>query len=340
MIKIWAESLDKNFEVPRESFLFVKDLTTFSNDFEVGYSAKESDCIVIPQYSNNYINNLIGNYIFDKEKADYLFNLGKPIIIVNTGGGCPYEWKQFPIYEYIQGEYCKNLIIFSTECYSWHRDFLPKSVTYLPFDYVGFVDFGLGLRSIPPIQTKEQYLSRVYDTAYIMNTYPPTRDKVWEIVHENSWKHFSYQTIPNGDQTRMDWSVMIGKLHNAKITFVPDGATAKTERHIFAPCCSAIAKSEDALLEYAFAWIDGNNCIEMVHDFMEGLDRHKEAEYEQNGHHLRILNKVKTKQKIVEYLNNPDKLYEVYVNGWCTESNYRLPEYNKNYIAKKIKEHL
>lgn len=340
MIKIWADSLDINFEEPRESFLFVKDLITYGEGLEQAFSALSSDVIVIPQYSNNHINNSVGNYIFNKPKADYLFNLGKPIVIVNTGGGCPYEWEQFPIWEYMISEYCNNLIIFSTESYSWHRGFLPKSVKYVPFDYVGFIDFGLGLRNIPPIQTKEQFLKRTYDTAYVMNTYPPTRNVIWGMVHENPWNHYSYQTVPDGDQTRIPWTAMLDKLYNSKISFVPNGATAKTERHIFTPCYSAIATSEDKFLEFAYPWVDGVNCIEMIHDFMGELDREKELSYEQNGHHLRVLNKEKTKEKILYYLNQPDKLYDIYVSGWHNDENYRIPNYNKNYIAKTIKENL
>lgn len=342
MIRIWPDSLDKNFSEPRESFLFVKDLVTYGDGFVVAESAKRADCIVIPQYSNNYINNLFGNYIFDREKADYLFNLGKPVIVINTGGGTPKEWREFklPIFDYIYGEVASNVIIFSTECYTWHREYLPKSVKYVPFDYIGFADYGLGLRFIPPLQSKEEFIKRTLGTAVAMNSYPPTRDKIWEMVQEQKeWNHYTYQTTAD-NQRRVDWNVMAAMLFNSKIGFAPDGATGKTERHLFTPAYTAMMKQEDTFLEFPYEWIDGENCIEMVHDFAEGFEREKEKEYHRNGHAIRVLNKEKTKEKIIHYLNNPEELYKIYVNGWHNDENYRLPNYNKNYISKQIKENL
>ncbi len=271
---------------------------------------------------------------------DVLFGLNVPIVIVNTGGGTPNEWRKQPIFDYIYGEVNKNVIIFSTECYSWHREHFDKSVLYLPFDYVGFVDFGLGLRPIPPLQSKQEYLNRPLGTAVAMNCYPPTRDKIWDMVHEELWPHFTYITIPYGRQTRIEWNGMAAQLYKAKIGFAPDGATAKTERHLFTPAYTAMAIQEDYYLEFPYKWVDGENCIEMVHDFQPGLDREKEISYQQNGHHLRVMNIEKTKAKIIDYLNNPDKLYEIYVNGYHNDENYRLPNYVKNYVAKTIKENI
>lgn len=339
-IKIWADSLDKNFSEPRESFLFVKDLITFSNEFELASSMKRSDCIVVPQYSNNYINNLVGNYVFDNEKADNIFLSGKPVIVINTGGGTPQEWREFklPIFDYIYGEVSKNVIIFSTECYKWHREYLPTSVKYLPFDYVGFVDYGLGLRVIHPIQSKEEYLKRVLGTAVVMNRYPPTRDRLFDMVNEQkNWDHFSYQTTPD-NQTRIEWDVMADRLYNAKIGFAPDGATGKTERHLFTPSYTVMMKQKDDELEFPYEWVDGVNCLEMVHDLVEGIDMSKEKR--PNDHAIMVLNKEKTKDKIIAWLNKPEQLYDIYVNGWHNDENYRIPNYNKNYIAKSIKENL
>ncbi len=340
MIKLWADSLDKSFEQPNESFLFVKDLIKYGDGFEQAVSYKDADVIVIPQYSNNHINNSIGNYVFDRDKANLYFGSLKLIVIINTGGGCPCEWEKFPIYEYIKNGVAKRTVIFSTECYSWHRNFLPRNVVYLPYEYMGFTNFGLGLRSIPPLQSKEHFLSRELDTAVAINNYPPTRDRLWELIQENLWNHFSYQTIPNGNQQRVEWEVMTKHLFNSKIGFSPDGATAKTERHVYMPSYTVMMKQEDAYLEFPYKWVDGENCIEMVHDFMDGLNIEKELSYEQNGHHLRVLNKEKTKEKILYYLSQPDKLYEIYVNGWYNDENYRIPKYNKSYISQSIKNNL
>jgi len=341
MIKIWADSLDKNFAHPRESLLFVKDLIMFCGEFEQSLSAQRADVIVIPQYSNNYINNLIGNYVFDNQKADYLFTLGKPIIIVNTGGGTPQEWSMLEIWDYIQNETCKNVIIFSTECYGWHRNYLPKSVKYLPYDYTGFVDYGLGLRTVPPLCKKSEFLHRQFGTAVAMNAYPPTRDKLWELVHEQkAWTHFTYRTIPDGDQTRIDWNIMVDNLYKSKIGFAPDGATGKTERHLFVPSYTVMMKQEDGGLEFAFKWLDGINCIEMVHDFQEGYNAENWNDKHKNWHTIRTLNKEKTTSKIINYLSEPEKLYDIYFSGWFNDENYRIPNYNKNYISKQIKENI
>lgn len=340
MIKLWADSLDKNFDEPNESFMFVKDLILYGDGFRQASSVSSCDVIVIPQYSNNYINNLIGNYEFDKAKADNIFTCGKPVVIVNTGGGCPCEWNKRPLKDYMYGQVSKKVIVFSTECYSWHREHFEKSAVYLPYDYVGFADFGLGLRKVPPIQSMDNYLQRKFGTSVIMNVYPPTRDRIYSLVHEqDKWEHFTYVTTAN-NQTRIDWGIMASRLYNSKIGFAPDGATGKTERHLFTPSYTAMAIQEIGLLEFPYKWIDGVNCIEMVHDFQEGLEREKEISYQQNGHHLRVLNKEKTKEKIINWLSKPKELYDIYVNGWHNDSNYRLPNYVRNYVGEKIKENI
>lgn len=339
-IKLWADSLDKNFAEPNESFMFIKDLITYDEYFKQAGSIKDSDVIVIPQYSNNYINNLIGNYVFDKEKADLIFNSGKLIIVVNTGGGCPYEWEKLPIYEYLKKGIAKKTIIFSTECHTWHREHFPKNVLYLPYEYIGFVDFGLGLLNYPSLQSKYEYIVRPIGTAAVMNRYAPTRDILWDLLHEqNEWEQMSYQTTTE-NQKRIDWNIMIGWLLNSKIGFSPDGATGKTERHVYIPSYTAMMMQDSRYLEFSYEWVDGVNCLKMVHDFTHGCTNETEISFQQNEHRLRILNKEKTKEKILHYLRQPEILYDIYVNGWHNQQNYTIPNYNKNYIGKTIKENI
>ncbi len=341
MIKIFPESLDVNTPTPMGSFLFVKDLVTYSHDnFQIASSAESADCIMLPQFSNNPTG---ASYLFDKEKADYLASIKKPIILQNDGGGVPDEWKESGIGKYIWNEYSDLIkVFFSVECYDWHRNKLPTGINYAPYDFLGFSDFGLGLREVPQMQSKEQYLNRALDTSVAMSVYPPTRDKLWELLYEENWKHFSFNTNPSYNPFRTDrisWSEMVNSALNAKISFAPDGATAKTERQLFVPAFSVMMKQEDSV-EYPFEWIDGVNCLELVHDFVDVYDRNKESEYEMNGHNLRVMNKQKTKEKILEWLSKPNELYDIYCNGYQNAKNYELPNYFRNHIGETIKKYL
>jgi hypothetical protein len=184
------------------------------------------------------------------------------------------------------------------------------------------------------MQSKWDFIKRPLGTAVAMNSYPPTRDRLWDMLHEQkSWQHFSYQTTST-NQKRIDWGLMAEKLYNAKIGFAPPGATGKTERHLFTPAYTVMMKQKNEGLEFPYEWVDGINCIEMVHDTP------KEIIPTENFHTFTSLNKEKTKEKIIQYLDQPEKLYDIYVNGWRNDENYRLPFYVKNYIAKTIKDNL
>jgi len=340
MIKIWPDSLDSNTPNPMGSFLFCKDLVTYSSDnFEIASSLESCDCIMLPQFSNN----ILADYKFDRQKADYLSQLKKPIILQNDGGGVPDGWKTSEIGEYIWGNFSDLIkVFFSVECYPWHRKELPSKINYVPYDFVGFSTAGLGLREVPPLQSREEYLRRYLDTSVAMSVYPPTRDKIWELLHENTLRHYSFNTNPAYQPykpDRISWSDMTSQISNSKISFAPDGATAKTERQLFVPSFAAMMMQEDSV-EFPFEWVDGFNCIKMEHDFIEGYYREKEKEYKINGHNLRILNKGKTKNKIIDWLNTSDELYEIYKNGYETAKKYELPNYFKNHVGKTIKEYL
>lgn len=339
MIKIWPDSVDANTLQPMGSFLFVKDLVAYNPDFEKATSAETADCIMIPQFSNN-VND---PYLFDRQKANYLASLKKPIVLQNDGGGIPAGWKQSEIGEYIWGEWSDLVkVFFSVECYPWHRSELPTTINYVPFDFIGYSEMGLGLREIFPLQSRHEYVGRYLATSVAMSVYPPTRDRLWELLWENNWPHYSFNTNPSYypfDTSRVSWEVMTSSLKSAKIGFAPDGATAKTERQLFTPSLTTMMMQEDSV-EFPYEWVDGFNCLKLEHDFVAGYERDKEQEYKMNGHNLRILNKERTKNKILNWLDRPDQLYEIYANGWRNDENYRLPNYFKNHIGETIKKYL
>ena len=339
MIKIWPDSLDANWHRPMGSFLFCKDLVTYNpGEFEIASSIESCDCIMLPQFSNCPV-----SYIFDFNKAEYIEKIRKPIILQNDGGGIPAGWEQSELGKYIWGKFCSLIkVFFSVECYPWHRKELPDGINYVPFDFVGYSDFGLGLREVPPLQSKEDYLKRPLATSVAMNVYPPTRDVLWELLHENHWSHYSFNTNPTYSPyrtQRISWEEMANQMKSSRISFAPDGATAKTERHLFVPAFSAMMLQEDSV-EFAFPWIDGENCFKLEHDFFEGFEREKEQEYKMNGHNIRVLNKENTREKILGLLANPDLIYEVYKNGYENARNYELPNYFKNHIGTTIKKYL
>ncbi len=340
MIKIFPDSIDSNCLNPNGSFLFVKDLCTYDSDnFQQATSIETADCIIFPQYSN-YV---LAPYKFNRDKIDLFLRLGKPIIMHNDGGAYPLAWKTNIDGSYIWEDLADLIkVFFSVECYEWHRKDLPPKIKYTPFDFVGYTDMGLGLREVFPLQSREDFLKRKIDTHVCMNTYPPTRDLLWEIMNSNPpWKSFNLNTNETykPSQPRIGWAEMVAGLFDSKIGFAPDGATAKTERHLFTASFTTMMKQEDSV-EFTYPWIDGENCLDMVHDFQHGYERGKEQEYGVNGHNLRILNKQKTKEKIIEWLDKPNELYDIYVNGYYNAKKYELPNYFKNHIGKTIKENI
>lgn len=341
MIKIWPDSLDINTAQPMGSFFFVEDLVTYSPEsFTIASSLEDADCVMIPQFSNN----IWAEYQFDYKKADYIAHLKKKIIFQNDGGGVVKEaWKSSEVGKYIWNDYADLIkVFFSVECYRWHTKHLPPNIHYSPLDFVGYTKMGLGLRQVVPLQSKEQFLNRQLSTHVCMNTYPPTRDKLFELCNENYWPNYTMNTNPTYKpfaHERIGWKQMIEGLLNSKIGFAPDGATAKTERHLFVPSFTCMMKQED-IVEYPFEWIDGYNCLDMIHDFSEGYSRETESEQGQNGHNIRILNKEKTKEKILCYLQKPNELYDIYCNGYENAKKYELPYYYKNHIGETIKKYL
>jgi len=332
MIKIFPDSLDQNCPHPHGSEYFVDDLTTYSPDFERASNAEQADVILIPQFSN-YVH---APYLFDREKADRYAQLKKPIVMHNDGGGIVDGWKRSEVGEYIWGPWADLVkVFFSVECYNWHRRIMPPNVRYMPFDFIGYVRMGIGLRPVFPLQTKDRYLNRPLGTAVAMNQYPPTRDILWDLLHEENWPHFSHRTHLDA-QTRISGEAMWEAILSAKIGFAPDGATAKTERHVVVANMAAMMMQDDTV-EFPFEWADGVNCLKMVHDLIPGYEMERIDEYEINGHDIRVLNKEATKAKVLDWLSRPDDLYEVYKAGWYNDQNYQLPNYHRNYIGPTIK---
>lgn len=339
MIKILPVSLDLNTPKPMGAFLFVKDLCSYSNDFEQAISFYDADCLLIPQFSQN----VRAPELFDVEKAEVISNLKKPIIMHNDGGGIPDLWKKSAIGQYIWQDWAELIkVFFSVECYDWHRKELPSKTVYAPFDFVGYSDFGLGLREVPPLQSKEKFISRPFDTSVVMNVYPPTRDVLWDMVTNGcQWHSFHFRThyAHEPHVERIGWREMADGMIASKITFAPDGATSKTERQLFVPAFAAMMMQEDSV-EFPYEWIDGVNCLKMIHNFAVGYEREKETEYNINGHNLRVLNKELTTAKILNWLSRPDELYEIYCRGYETAKQYELPNYFKNYISQTIKNNI
>jgi hypothetical protein len=340
MIKVWPESLEVNCKTPMGSHLFAKDLCTYGEGFTMASSMSDCDFVLIPQFANDYT----APIIFDTEKAELISRAKKPIIFQNDGGGIPAGWKMSDAGKYVWGEWSELIkVFFSIECYSWHRNELPKGINYVPLDFVGYSDFGLKLMSQPPLSTKDEYINRTLATTTVMSVYPPTRDKLWELCWEDNWTHFSFNTNPTYEpcgQNRITWNEMTANFSNSKIGFAPDGATAKTERQLFVPGHTVMMMSNDELMEYPFEWVDGANCLKTEHDMAEGFDKEKTATYGMNSHDIMILNKEKTKEKILSYLEKPNELYEIYCNGYENARKYEIPYYYKHHIGDTIKKYL
>lgn len=333
MIKIWPDSLDENTSKPMGSFLFAKDLCLFGGCFEISSGIESADCIIIPQFSNNGI----VPYKFDKAKADLISSLKKPIVLQNDAGGEMKWWQESDIGKYIWGEFSELIkVFFSVECYDWHRKVLPPKIKYVPFDFVGYSDNCLWMNDVPPVQTKQDFLARMWDTFLSQNTYPPTRDRLWQMLNEpHSWQSFSHNTNPTYPPFRekISWQQMKDGLCSTKIGFSPDAATSKSERHTFVPLYTAMMMQDDTV-EFPFKWVDGENCMKMRHDLIDNENAHR------NGHDIRVLNKEKTKKMVEFWLSNPTMLYQIYLNGRQNAEKYLIPNYFKNHIGKTIKENL
>lgn len=89
-------------------------------------------------------------------------------------------------------------------------------------------------------------------------------------------------------------------------------------------CVSSVMALQDKECHFAFPWIDGKNCITLPN---------KTNNDKEPGLHIDEINATK---KIFEYLNNPKKLYEIYLNGIENAKNYYIDNYLIKYLIPKI----
>lgn len=117
---------------------------------------------------------------------------------------------------------------------------------------------------------------------------------------------------------RVDFA-QIAKLNSeSRIVLDPAGCGIKCFRN-YESAIQSISLKQLGNLHHAYPWIDGHNCLEMACDQGNKVD-------------------VKaTFQKTLEWLHNPEKLYEVYKNSIDNALLYRISNYFPGYVMPKIR---
>ncbi len=200
---------------------------------------------------------------------------------------------------------------------SFYREALQEQVNdkLLPISYPCFI-------SPIPIQSKEEFNNRIFE---VWNTFGISHEyrkelhgSIWSmsskygysvadnlflldhfLLHESNPKKWASIHIPWWARQSMD--VITERTKSAKIGISISGAGNCCFRHLEIPCVSAMLMWDNNTAWHQGIWEHGFNCIK--------CEQGKEIE------------------TILEWLNKPEELYSIYVEGTKTIQKFRFEEY-------------
>lgn len=200
---------------------------------------------------------------------------------------------------------------------SFYREMLQSQVsdTVLPISYPCFIP-------PQPIHTKEQFNNRIWEVFYTFGISHEYRKELHGAIWANSGKygycvadnlylldHFitneknphKWVSIHIPWWARQPMEVITERNGSAKISISIAGAGRSCFRHLESPTNSAMLMWEDDTAWHKQDWIHGVNCIK--------CEQGKEIE------------------TAIEWLNKPDELYNIYIEGMKTVDKFRFHNY-------------
>lgn len=238
-----------------------------------------------------------GEVKYDEEKLKIVNGMGIPVICFDSREYGPLN----------KGGWVKPLEQIIPFCYFMRN--MNTSQNYpdnvYPFDWAYFSECDY------PLVSKEELFNREFDVCF-MGTESPVRTNVINGLRKDGRLklHCEYR---DHTQRFSAYQQFINEHRKAKLYLSCDGAGYTNERPNQLFAVSPMVKSRNNHIS-AKPFTDLINCIEISeYPTKEDID------------------------KILSVVNDKDKLYDIYLNGYCHTNNFYSEEYISNYILKKIK---
>jgi hypothetical protein len=313
--------------------------------FENVSRVEECDVVVMPI-------TYMDNYSFDHELMEEVQRSGKKIVVVDfveygwdvlrpdhIFGVNTSDWKD----KFKNEDYYKlNEFIYrnSKEVVVYFKRELVKNGVVAPFKVLPAEYPGVStLPDYNPYQTFEEFNSRPIDVIMTWGLSNPSRPILHgEFVKQSalngqhlvsSLEHVSV-CQKRGDKrmvvmahvpdfARISNSIILHLQSLAKISISLNGAGFKCFRHTESSYNSVMALQENNL-QWSTPWIDGLNSIILP-----------------NRENNVLIDESRSYEKIMSFLNKPEQLYGMYLDGINSWKNYEVNRYSVEYILKEIK---
>ena len=341
MLKFFVTSFDKSRAICNiVNDKILRNLVKFcGEDFQRVRDINDSNVIFV-------IHNYRKDYIFDSELAKVVTKLNKPIIMFDFVEAGVHKFPS--IFAGIRG-----IERYSNKSFEGFFDFfatqLPNVKLYFKRELLESEDLTKFPFVVKPIEyssrlpkynkdTKEEFNKRLIDIYMVWGYSNYARPLLHaELMKRQAYRSSSqlicshsylYRTttphkvvlIYTPYFLREPLSVILEAQRNTKISISLNGNGQKCFRHSESPWNSIMAM-KDTNLVWTYPWIDGKNCIRLP---VVG--------------ETRKLDEVASVKKMDCYLNQPDKLYQIYLEGSKTMDDYTESHYVPKYIAKEILE--
>lgn len=314
--------------------------------FEIVNKVEDSEVVIMPiTYQNEYV--------IDMDLMRHVEDSGKKIIIVDFveyGWDAPSSDHLFGVNTYVWCNKFKNPDYMILDSFIsrnrdrvalyFKRELDPKSHSYspyklLPIEYPAI--FSLP-DQIQPVSF-EEYNNRPIDVIMVWGLSNPSRpllhgefvkqsalngqhlvsnlDHVTVCQKRGNKKMIVMAHIP--DFARISIHILLHLQSLAKVSISLSGAGKKCFRSAESPYNSVMAIQENGL-DWAYPWIDGVNSIELP-----------------NKETGTLVDENKSYLKIMDYLDKPQQLYDMYLKGIDNCKNYEASKYSIDYILKEVK---
>jgi hypothetical protein len=312
--------------------------------FENVNTVEECDLVVMPiTYKEDYV--------FDHELMETVQGSGKKLVVVDfveygwdvlrpdhIFGVNTSQWKDkfkvedyFKLDEFIYRNAGSVVVYFKRELV---KNGVVAPFKVLPIEYPGVVS----LPDYSPRQTFEEFNSRPIDIVMFWGLSSPSRqilhghlisesalrgqhlvasmDYLNEFQRRGEKRMVMPIHIP--DFKRISMQILLHIQSMAKVSISMGGAGSKCFRDYESSYNSVMARQENPL-EWSYTWIDGVNSIKLP-------KRENDVLIDEN----------KSYEKIMDWLNKPTELYDMYLKGIENSQKYEANNYSKNYILKEI----
>lgn len=327
MIKLAANTLNIHDGVHAVARFTVDSLVRICPDLFKESSVEDCDAVMCnapaaPPYSFNY------------DLAQKIVGWKKPIFVINDADGAPPDCENcLPTPEKSFGEFVRGGNGIKAYFYrEYFKGYERPDLKFplLPFELVGFVcsNHPKDKLATGVADSLDAFMRRGIDIHFASSCHARSRVIMFDALKDyprakatNLYKHCPLVT----DYLR--------ELNNSKISIALEGGGIKCRSHCEVPFFCAMAMPSIEVHE-SYPWIHGVNCIRLPYDRNcgEGSLVHNEG----RG----LVNIGASFQLLRHYLDNPDKLYQVYVNGMLNAEHYRIENYFRHWVGANIVKYL